>query len=86
MFSPQITRPLQAAPFSSASPKVEKFRIYTRTGDKGSSSLFTGERLSKNSQVFWALGALDELNAHLGVIIEFAKLNPKVESEIVITD
>lgn len=42
-------------------------RIYTKTGDKGSSSLYNGRRLPKSDGVFRALGDVDELNAHLGV-------------------
>ncbi len=47
---------------------TKKSRIYTRTGDHGSSSLANGERRSKTDQRFVAIGALDEFNAVLGIV------------------
>ena len=37
--------------------------IYTRTGDAGTTSLFTGQRVSKTHPRVEAYGTLDELNA-----------------------
>jgi cob(I)alamin adenosyltransferase len=42
-------------------------RIYTRTGDDGTSALATGERRPKSDLRFAAIGTVDELNAHVGV-------------------
>lgn len=42
-------------------------RIYTRTGDDGSSGLSTGERRLKNDVRFDAIGSVDETNAAIGV-------------------
>jgi len=44
-------------------------KIYTGTGDKGKTSLFSGERVSKASDRIEAYGDLDELNSVLGALI-----------------
>lgn len=44
-------------------------KIYTKTGDKGDTSLFSGKRVSKNNPVVEALGTVDECNSAIGVAI-----------------
>jgi cob(I)alamin adenosyltransferase len=41
-------------------------KIYTRTGDKGSTALIGGERVSKTHLRLECYGTLDELNAFTG--------------------
>ena len=41
-------------------------KLYTRTGDDGSTGLFGGERVRKDDDRIEAYGAVDELNACLG--------------------
>lgn len=43
-------------------------RIYTRTGDDGSTALGTGERRKKYDLRIEAYGTLDELNAVIGIV------------------
>lgn len=43
-------------------------KLYTRTGDDGSSGLFGGERVSKCHLRLAAYGTLDELNAVMGLL------------------
>jgi cob(I)alamin adenosyltransferase len=44
-------------------------KIYTGTGDRGKTSLFSGERVSKSSPRLEAYGDLDELNSVIGAVI-----------------
>ncbi len=41
-------------------------RMYTRTGDKGETGLFSGERVPKNSLRVEAFGTVDELSSWIG--------------------
>lgn len=43
-------------------------RIVTKTGDKGTTGIFGGERVPKDDVRIEANGTMDELNAHLGLI------------------
>ena len=43
-------------------------RIYTRTGDEGSTGLFGGPRVAKDDARIEAYGTIDELNAALGCV------------------
>jgi cob(I)alamin adenosyltransferase len=48
---------------------VKLNKIYTRTGDDGSSGLVDGSRASKSGRRMTAIGEVDEANAALGVAI-----------------
>ncbi|MCK4562779.1 MAG: cob(I)yrinic acid a,c-diamide adenosyltransferase [Flavobacteriaceae bacterium] len=43
-------------------------KIYTKTGDKGETSLFGGTRVKKYNLRIEAYGTIDELNSHIGLI------------------
>ena len=43
-------------------------KIYTRTGDKGLTSLLNGKRVPKDSLRIETYGTIDELNSHVGLL------------------
>ncbi len=43
-------------------------KIYTRTGDDGTTGLFGGARVEKDEPIVEAYGSIDELNACLGMV------------------
>jgi cob(I)alamin adenosyltransferase len=47
-------------------------KIYTKTGDKGSTGLLGGERVSKANIRISAYGTVDELNSYIGVLIDLS--------------
>ena len=58
-------------------------KIYTKTGDKGSTSLLSGQRVKKSHQRLEAYGNVDELNSTLGLIIDYPqKPSPKVNDQL----
>lgn len=53
-------------------------RIYTRSGDDGSTGLGSGERVSKADLRIEAYGTVDELNSHLGRV-RAQQIDPRVD-------
>ena len=45
-------------------------KIYTKTGDKGTTQVYTSEvlRLNKNDAILECYGSIDELNSHIGML------------------
>ena len=57
-------------------------KIYTKTGDKGETSLLGGKRVSKSCLAMRVIGEVDELNASLGVVVaRLDKMDPTEEIE-----
>lgn len=56
------------------------FKIYTKTGDKGETSLIGGVRVPKFHLRIESYGTVDELNSYLGLIID--GLNNKENSKV----
>jgi cob(I)alamin adenosyltransferase len=55
-----------------------EMKIYTKTGDKGETGLFGGARVSKDDVRVEAYGAIDELNAALGLACALGALADEV--------
>jgi cob(I)alamin adenosyltransferase len=60
---------------------VRLTRIYTRTGDAGETSLGDGSRVAKTDPRIAAVGAVEELNAHLG-LVGFGDPLPRIQNEL----
>ena len=58
-------------------------KVYTKTGDKGTTGLYGGTRVSKNSLKIESYGTVDELNSYLGLIRSY-QIDPALEEEIII--
>jgi len=63
-------------------PKLAISKVYTKTGDKGKTSLVGGQRVSKNDTRIEAYGTVDELNAFVGSalqsVLELNSSNPEI--------
>ncbi len=63
-------------------------KVYTKTGDKGETSLVSGTRISKGSERIQLYGDLDELNSHIGFLHSFLEdkeilnLGQKIQSAL----
>jgi cob(I)alamin adenosyltransferase len=57
-------------------------RIYTRTGDSGTTGLADGSRAPKNSPRIVAIGAVDELNSFVGLLLT-EDLAPSLRASLV---
>ena len=62
-------------------------KIYTKTGDQGTTSLYGGTRISKSDSRITAYGNIDELNSFIGLLMNFvpaktAQLLLKVQNEL----
>ncbi|MDE6300267.1 MAG: cob(I)yrinic acid a,c-diamide adenosyltransferase [Muribaculaceae bacterium] len=58
-------------------------KVYTRTGDKGSTTLVGGTRVAKTHPRLEAYGTLDELNSWLGLVAAYpAELPPEAPATL----
>ena len=57
-------------------------KVYTKTGDKGKTSLFGGKRVLKSDIRIESYGTVDELNSWMGMLRDLS-LSPEEKSEII---
>ena len=57
-------------------------KIYTKTGDKGTTSLIGGERVSKCDLRVEAYGSVDELTAHIALIADTIAENEGLKAQV----
>lgn len=60
---------------------MKKSMIYTKTGDKGTTSLVGGTRVPKTHIRLEAYGTIDELNSHLGLLQTY--LTDEVDKQLI---
>lgn len=56
--------------------------IYTKTGDRGTTSLYGGKRLKKSDKQIAAYGTVDELSSYIGLVV--TKLKSKKDKVLLV--
>ena len=57
-------------------------KVYTKTGDKGTTALFGGQRVPKNHIRIESYGTVDELNSYIGLIRD-QEMNPHYKDVLI---
>src|SRR5690606_41969150 len=60
----------------------KEMKVYTKTGDKGSTSLFGGTRVPKHHIRIESYGTVDELNSYIGLIRD-QEINPLYKAVLI---
>lgn len=63
-------------------PKLAITKVYTKTGDKGTTALVGGHRVAKNHCRIEAYGTVDELNAFVGALVVSVSRDAHQSTEI----
>lgn len=61
-------------------------KVYTKTGDKGKTSLIGGTRVAKNNARIEAYGTVDELNSWIGMVRDHLDVEPWIALLIEVQD
>lgn len=71
---------------------MDNWKIYTKTGDKGQTSLIGGQRVTKNHIRIEAYGTVDELNSFVGLLkdqdisAQYKKILLTIQEKLFITE
>lgn len=57
-------------------------KIYTKTGDKGKTSLGHGKRVEKYDMRITAIGTVDEANTAIGMVFSLCKISPEISRDL----
>lgn len=57
-------------------------KIYTKTGDNGTTGLYGGARINKDDLRIEAYGTIDELNSQIGLLVAASKDILKLDSQL----
>lgn len=49
-------------------------KIYTKVGDKGTTSLYDGSKVTKDDIIIDCIGSIDELNSEIGCVVSYLQL------------
>ena len=53
--------------------------IYTKTGDKGTTSIYGGKRVSKDELIIEATASIDELSTFIGLVVNYLTDKKEIE-------
>jgi len=57
-------------------------KLYTKTGDKGTTSLLGGKKVSKSHDRIEAYGNVDELNSFIGLLKDQAEVETRIKQQL----
>ena len=57
-------------------------KLYTKTGDRGMTSIVGGTRVAKTDPRIGVCGEIDELNAHVGVLLSMPHAAPRADAAL----
>lgn len=68
--------------FAPINDKAQTMKVYTKTGDKGTTALFGGTRVPKHHIRIDSYGTVDELNSYVGLIRD-QDINPLYQQSLI---